>query len=64
LVAEKVRTGFRNARAKRKKQGGPKSDVGKPEILHMRGAGASWRAIIRNLGLSANAAYYAARKAV
>jgi DNA invertase Pin-like site-specific DNA recombinase len=64
LITERVRAGLRNAKAKGKRLGRPKSGVSKTEIRQLRSQGASWRAIGRNLGVSATTAFYAARKAV
>jgi DNA invertase Pin-like site-specific DNA recombinase len=52
LIAERVRAGLRNARARGVRLGRPKS-VGDPaRIAEFRASGASWRAIGRELGLS------------
>jgi DNA invertase Pin-like site-specific DNA recombinase len=56
LIAERVRAGLRNARARGVRLGRPKA-LGDPDkILALRGSGASWRAIGRELGLSAETA--------
>ncbi len=53
LIAERVRAGLRNARARGVRLGRLKA-VGDPErIAVLRRSGASWRAIGRELGLSA-----------
>jgi putative DNA-invertase from lambdoid prophage Rac len=62
LITERVRAGLRNARAKGKKLGRPKSDVDSSEIRRLRAKGASWRTIARNLGISSTTAFYAGRK--
>ena len=64
VIAEWLLGGPKNARAKGKRLAKPQSDVETPEILRMRAAAASGRAIARNLGVSATTAFYAARKAV
>ena len=56
LIAERVRAGLRNARARGVRLGRPKA-VGDPDkVMALRGSGASWRAIGRELGLSAETA--------
>lgn len=64
LITERVRAGLRSAKAKGKRLGRPKSGVSRTEIRQLRAQGASWRAIGRNLGVSATTAFYAARKGV
>lgn len=64
LITERVRAGLRNAKAKGKRLGRPPSSVSNKEIRQLRSQGASWRAIGRNLGVSATTAFYAARKGV
>ena len=64
LIAERVRAGLRNARAKGKTLGRPKSDVDRAEVRRLRAQGASWRVIGRNLGVSATTAFYAGRTSV
>jgi DNA invertase Pin-like site-specific DNA recombinase len=52
LIAERVRAGLRNARARGVRLGRPKA-VGDPDrIAALRGSGASWRAIGRELGIA------------
>jgi DNA invertase Pin-like site-specific DNA recombinase len=52
LIAERVRAGLRNARARGVRLGRPKA-VGDPDrIAALRRSGGSWRAIGRELGLS------------
>jgi DNA invertase Pin-like site-specific DNA recombinase len=56
LIAERVRAGLRNARARGVRLGRPKA-VGDPDRIEaLRRSGASWRAIGRELGLSAETA--------
>jgi DNA invertase Pin-like site-specific DNA recombinase len=64
LITERVRSGLRNAKAKGKRLGRPKIEVSGARIRQLRSQGTSWRAIGRNLGVSATTAFYAARKAV
>ena len=64
LIAERVRAGLRNARAKGKTLGRPKSDVDRAEVRRLRAQGASWRVIGRNLGVSATTAFYAGQTSV
>ena len=56
LIAERVRAGLRNARAKGKRLGRPKVVADAARIASLRSSGASWRAITRQLGLSAGTA--------
>lgn len=62
LIAERVRAGLRNARAKGKRLGRPASGVDPAEIARLRAQGASWRAVGAALGVSPATALYAARK--
>ena len=61
LIAERVRAGLRNARAKGKTLGRPRVDVDVAQIESLRAAGHSWRTIARRLGLSVGTVYAAAR---
>src|SRR3989442_8529591 len=56
LMAERVKAGLRNARAKGKRLGRPKVVADAARIASLRSSGASWRAITRQLGLSAGTA--------
>ena len=56
LIAERVRAGLRNARAKGKKLGRPGKDVNVEEIAKLRAAGNSWRAISRATGIPVRSA--------
>ncbi len=51
LIAERVRAGLRNARAKGKKLGRPSVVVDAPRIATLRRAGASWAEISAQLGI-------------
>lgn len=62
LITERVRAGLRNARAKGKRLGRPRSGVARAEIIRLRAQGASWRAIGAALGVSAATALYAGGK--
>lgn len=63
LIAERVRAGLRNARAKGRKLGRPRK-VTKPEVItRLRSQGASWRAVGRALGVSAATVYCTAARA-
>jgi DNA invertase Pin-like site-specific DNA recombinase len=42
LIAERVRAGLRNARAKGKRLGRPKKVLDAPEIARLRAQGRSW----------------------
>ena len=61
LITERVRAGLRNARAKGVKLGRPRKALDPKQIARLRGEGASWRAIGRNLGVSSSTVYYAGR---
>jgi DNA invertase Pin-like site-specific DNA recombinase len=62
LITERVRAGLRNARAKGRRLGRPRSGVDAVEIKRLRAQGASWRAVGAALGVSAATALYAASK--
>ena len=62
LITERVRAGIRNARAKGKRLGRPRSGVDPTEIARLRTQGASWRAIGAALGVSAATALHASAK--
>ncbi|MGC1620035.1 MAG: recombinase family protein [Candidatus Acidiferrum sp.] len=61
LIAERVRAGLRNARAKGKRLGRPRVAVDAVQIARLRASGASWPAVARELGVSVGTAYQAAR---
>lgn len=52
LIAERVRAGLRNARAKGKQLGRPRVAVDAAQIGRLRTSGLSWRAIARQLDVS------------
>ena len=56
LIAERVRAGLRNAKAKGKRLGRPRRIVDAAKIASLRGQGRSWRSIARQLGVSARSA--------
>jgi DNA invertase Pin-like site-specific DNA recombinase len=56
LIAERVRAGVRNARAKGKRLGRPPSVVDADQIARLRASGASWREVERQLAVSARTA--------
>lgn len=56
LIQERVRAGMRNAKAKGRNVGRPKTNVGASAVAHLRDGGASWREIGRELGISARTA--------
>lgn len=62
LIAERVRAGLRNARAKGKKLGRPRLIPNPGVITRLRAQGASWRAVGAALGISAATAYSTAAK--
>ncbi len=51
LIAERVRAGLRNARAKGKRMGRPRKAVDCSRIASLRRSGASWAAIGQELGV-------------
>lgn len=59
LIAERVRAGLRNARAKGKKLGRPRIVVDVARIARLRASGESWPAIARELGVSVGTVYQA-----
>jgi len=52
LIAERVRAGLRNARAKGKHLGRPRVTVDAAQIARLRASGQPWRAIAQTLGVS------------
>jgi len=52
LIQERVKAGLRNAKAKGVRLGRPRVFVSEARIDAMRGAGASWRAIAKELGVA------------
>jgi len=63
LIAERVRSGLRNARARGRKLGRPRK-ANPAEIVKLRAQGASWRAIGTALGIAPATALHAAAKGV
>src|SRR5467141_3214670 len=61
LIAERVKAGLRNARAKGKTLGRPRVIVDAAQIARLRASGASWPSIARQLGVSVGTVYQAAR---
>jgi len=62
LIAERVRAGLRNARAKGKRLGRPTKHVDTAQVAALRAQGASWRRRIgAQLGVSPATAYAAAK---
>src|SRR6202790_405795 len=62
LIAERVRAGLRNAKAKGKQLGRPRVSVDVAQIARLRASGASWPQIARELGVSVGTVYQAARR--
>ncbi len=60
LIAERVRAGLRNARAKGKKLGRPRKAVDRSRIARLRRSGASWRAISKQMDVPIGTLYRAA----
>ncbi len=56
LIAERVRAGLRNAKAKGRRLGRPRKVVDASKIATLRAQGRSWRTIARQLGMSARSA--------
>ncbi len=56
LIAERVKAGLRNARAKGKRLGRPRVDVDAARISALRAYGRSWREITEELGISKGSA--------
>jgi DNA invertase Pin-like site-specific DNA recombinase len=63
LVAERVKAGLRNARAKGKILGRPRKIVNSDQINRLRAQGASWRTVGKTLGVSAATAFCASARA-
>jgi DNA invertase Pin-like site-specific DNA recombinase len=63
LIAERVRAGLRNARAKGKRLGRPRKIVDAFRIATLRAQGKSWRKIARQMECSARTARRAGQKA-
>jgi DNA invertase Pin-like site-specific DNA recombinase len=61
LIAERVRAGLRNARAKGKRLGRPRKIVDTARIAALRAQGASWPQIAAQLGASVGKVYAASR---
>jgi DNA invertase Pin-like site-specific DNA recombinase len=62
LIAERVRAGLRNARAKGKTLGRPRKIVDAAKIGRLRAQGVSWRKIARQMGCSAKTCRRAGQK--
>jgi len=56
LIAERVKAGLRNARAKGKRLGRPRVDADAIRIATLRAGGGSWRTIAQQVGCSARTA--------
>src|SRR5262249_2273854 len=52
LIAERVKAGLRNARARGKRLGRPRKTLDLARIQDLRSQGVSWRAIAREIGVS------------
>jgi len=61
LIAERVRAGLRNARAKGKRLGRPTKPVNAAQIAALRAQGVPWRRIGAQLGVSPATAYAASK---
>ena len=61
LIAERVRAGLRNAKAKGKRLGRPTKAVDVNRINSLRASGQSWRSVARTMRLSVGTVYAAAQ---
>ena len=57
LIAERVRAGLRNARAKGKVLGRPKRVLDSERIAHLRAQGIGWKKISRRMGIGVGTLY-------
>jgi DNA invertase Pin-like site-specific DNA recombinase len=57
LIAERVRAGLRNARAKGKRLGRPSKKIDGTTVATLRSQGVSWRAIASKLGVGVGTLY-------
>jgi DNA invertase Pin-like site-specific DNA recombinase len=62
LIAERVRAGLRNARAKGKRLGRPTKQIDAAQIVVLRAEGVPWRRIGEMLGVSATTALLASKR--
>ena len=62
LIAERVRAGLRNARAKGKRLGRPRKAVDAARVAQLRAQGVSWRAVGAELGVAPRTAFVAAQR--
>jgi len=62
LIAERVRAGLRNARARGKRLGRPRKAAPAKAIAQLRSQGATWRAIAAKLGVCPATAYKASKR--
>jgi DNA invertase Pin-like site-specific DNA recombinase len=60
LIAERVRAGLRNARAKGKRLGRPPRELDEKRIAALRAQGVGWRAIAKQLGVGVGTLYRSA----
>jgi DNA invertase Pin-like site-specific DNA recombinase len=62
LIQERVKAGLRNAKAKGKRLGRPRTEVDETEIKALRAAGASWRVVAEKLGLGVGTVHRIAQR--
>jgi DNA invertase Pin-like site-specific DNA recombinase len=62
LIPERVRAGLRNAKAKGRRLGRPRAAADEAEVLAMRNAGASWRAIAKKLEVGLGTVHRSAQR--
>jgi len=60
LIAERVRAGLRNARAKGERLGRPRKELDPARITALRNQGLGWRGVARELGVGVGTLYRAA----
>jgi DNA invertase Pin-like site-specific DNA recombinase len=64
LIQERVRAGLRNARAKGKRLGRPRTVVDAAKVAALRAEGCSWRTIADNLGLGVATCFRIAQRGI
>jgi DNA invertase Pin-like site-specific DNA recombinase len=62
LICERVKAGLRNARAKGKRLGRPRTYVNLGQIAELRASGASWQAIAKKLKVGVGTVHRAAQR--
>ena len=62
LIAERVKAGLRNAKAKGKKLGRPSRTVDSETVMRLRAQGVSWRGVAKQLSVGVATLYRASRQ--